>query len=412
MQQHTFDVAMDILTRYQVDGIHFDYIRYTEHDSTINSQPWGYNPVAVQRFKTLKNRSTTPAPGDSEWLQWRRDQVTALLRKVYLNAWATRPQTRVSAALIPWGNPPANLTLAAWQGTNAYARVLQDWRAWMEEGILDLACPMVYRNESTTPGFDGWADFAKDRQYNRAAAIGMGWYLNSVGDTIDQIKLARTASPSGKTGVGVVGYSYAVTNSGSVSRNDVLEALTDDQAAEAFDPGGSPVFPTPVSPPGMPWKTNTTRGHLMGTVSDAAGADFDGATVTLTGPVNRTLLTDGTGFFGAVDLPVGTYTVSVSVPGFLPSSRTITVSGAQVAQTTFSLVPPMFQIESMTWNVSGNALTLTWPSQPGSTYQIESSVDLGSWSVVLSGISATGASTSRTVAAPAGRRFFRVIKVQ
>ena len=66
----------------------------------------------------------------------------------------------------------------------------------------------------------------------------------------------------------------------------------------------------------MPWKTNMSRGHLMGTVEDVhTGYKYDGLTVTLSGPVNRTLKTDGTGFFGAVDLPVGTYTVSFTAPG-------------------------------------------------------------------------------------------------
>src|SRR4030095_5348174 len=215
---HTFDVVMDILNRYDLDGLHFDYIRYSDYNSSLNNQPWGYNPVSVARYKKLKNVTATPLPSDSTWLQWRRDQVTALVRKVYLNSWALKPRVRISAALIAYGNPPADLSLASWQAKESYGRVLQDWRGWMEEGILDLACPMVYRNESTTPGFGGWANFTKDRQYNRAAAIGMGWYLNSIGNTISQIKQARMASAGGNSAVGIVGYSYGVPNKDNISQ--------------------------------------------------------------------------------------------------------------------------------------------------------------------------------------------------
>src|SRR5690606_34914460 len=98
------------------------------------------------------------------------------VRKTYLNALARKPNVRVSSALISYGNAPADLSLAAWRNTEAYARVLQDWRGWMEEGILDLAIPMIYRSQSsaTVPAsFQGWADFTKKRQYNRAGAIGM-----------------------------------------------------------------------------------------------------------------------------------------------------------------------------------------------------------------------------------------------
>ncbi|MGI8604130.1 MAG: family 10 glycosylhydrolase [Verrucomicrobiales bacterium] len=423
VQEHTFAVAMDILTRYNVDGIHFDYIRYTEHDSAINNQPWGYNPLAVSRFKTLKSRTTTPAPSDPVWLQWRRDQVTALLRKVYLHAWAAKPAARVSAALIPWGNAP-DLSLASWQSTNAYARVLQDWRGWMEEGILDLACPMIYRNEETTPGFEEWADFAKERQYNRAAAIGMGWYLNTVSNTIEQIKLARLPTAGGKRSVGVVGYSYAVMNrypdpenpggyiNNFVPRNEMLDALREDAAAETYDPGGSPVFLTSVALPAMPWKTNSMRGHLMGFVREApGGTDIDGATLTLSGPAGRTLLTDATGFFGAVDLPVGDYTLTISLRGFASQTRSFTVVGAQVAQLILAMAPPELEIRSAIWNAAKTHLTLVWASVPGKEYNIEYSTNLLGWIPLVSVTGSEQETTSYELAiaaASATRRFFRV----
>lgn len=391
VQQHTFDVVMDILNRYDVDGIHFDYIRYSDDGSSLNYQPWGYNPVALARYKKLKNVTATPAPSDGTWLQWRRDQVTALLRKVYLKAWARKPNVRISAALIAYGNPPADLTLASWQAKESYGRVLQDWRAWMEEGILDLACPMVYRNESTTPGFASWANFTKDRQYNRAAAIGMGWYLNSIGNTISQIKQARTASAGGKNAVGIVGYSYGVPNKDGISQATTWAALTNDSTAEIYDPGGTPVFATPVVTPTMPWKTNSTKGHLMGLLREPrTGAAFDGVTATLSGPSNRTLATDATGFFGSVDLPVGNYMLRVSIPGYRPLTRTFSVTGATVAEPALQIEAVPLQIISVSRSVAANTLAITWNSIPGQTYRVEGSDNLQTWSTITAGLAATG----------------------
>ena len=410
VQEHTYNVVMDILRRYDVDGIHFDYIRYSERGSNRNNQPWGYNPVSVARFKTLKNRTSTPSPTDSEWLQWRRDQVTAFLRKVYLNAWATKPHVRISAALIPWSTPPADMSLATWQNTEAYSRVLQDWRAWMEEGILDLACPMVYRKENV--GFDGWADFAKDRQYNRAAAIGMGWYLNPIENTIAQIKNARSQSPGGRTPAGVLGYSYAVPNSTSTSRSENWRAFTDDDTAEDYDPGGSPVFASAVSTPSMPWKTNTTKGHLMGYVRQgAAGPIFDGATITLAGPANRTLTSDATGFFGAVDLPVGTYTLTVLRPGYRAFSQTVTLAGAAVTEPAIQIEPLPLQVNSLARSAAGDRLTITWSSVPGRAYRVEASPDLQAWTVAQAGITATAAATSYQWPVPEAWRAHAYLRV-
>ena len=406
VQQHTFDVCMDIITRYNVDGLHYDYVRYSDDGSSTNFQPWGYNPVAVARYKTQLNVTATPAPGDAAWLQWRRDQVTALVRKVYLHAWAAKPNVCVSAALIAYGvNAPASLSVASWQNTEAYRRTLQDWRAWMEEGILDLGCPMAYRNESQYPGsFDAWSDYAKDRQFNRAAAAGMGWYLNSISNTITQFGHARTASPNGNTGAGILGYSYAVPNKDGVSQSSTYAQFV-----------AGPLASTATVPP-MPWKTDVTKGHLMGTLTDANGVKFDGATVTITGAVNRTLQTDATGFFGAVDLPAGSYTITVSLPGYVPVTRTVIVAGALVAESNITLLVPnplAFEITANSWNRPLRRMTLTWNSRAGETYRVEisSNMNMNSWTPIGSGIASAGTSTTWTSATLplAARHFFRVI---
>jgi uncharacterized lipoprotein YddW (UPF0748 family) len=403
VQQHTYDVAMDIVTRYDVDGIHLDYIRYSEHDSSVGNQPWGYNPVTVERYKRLKNVNTTPAPNDSTWLQWRRDQVTALVRKIFLNTWYQKRNVRVSAALIAWGTPPS-ATLASWQSTNAYGRVLQDWRSWMGEGILDLACPMNYRvntDPSGPSGFKGWADFTKDNQFDRQAAIGGGWYLNSIANNIEQIKVARAATTLGRFGAGVIGYSYAVPNKDNVSQSTTWKAFTDDATAESYDPGGTPVFASTTTVPTMPWKTDTTRGNLMGTLwASDTEAPLDGATVQLSGPISRTITSDGTGFYGAVSLPTGTYTVTVTSPGFEPVVSQVAVAGADVAKK--EVVVPRKRFRITNTSKSSSQLAISWTAVPGRRYQVQSSSNLTQWSPASTVMQATSETMSFTWPIPGG----------
>lgn len=417
VQQHTFDVCHDIVSRYAVDGLHFDYIRYSDSGSSANNQPWGYHPVAVQRFQRLTGRTDRPLPSDAQWLQFRRDQVSALVRKVYLDTWKTRRSARVSAALICYGNAPAATTAAAFSTSEPYARVLQDWRGWMQEGILDLAIPMIYRNyasgASARTQYNTWCAWTRDSQFSRMGAAGSGMYLNPPGESITDIKQSRVAGSGGRTLGGCIGYVYSQTNSAGVPRVEFLDALTQDATAELYDPGGSPVFPSAVSTPAMPWKTDAAKGHLMGTLTNSGGLVFDGATLTLTGPVTRTLKTDATGFFGSVDLPAGTYTLSVSLPGYLPVSRTVTVTGALVAEenmTLYPLNPRPFEITASSWNNAQRRISLTWNSQPGKTYRVEASGSLGPWTPLATGIVPAGESTSWTSASLplAARRFFRV----
>src|SRR5207249_2688454 len=81
-----------------------------------------------------------------------------------------------------------------------------------------------------------------------------------------------------------------------------------------------------VDPPIMTWKTAPTKGQLKGFVYDSANSNgLDYATVTLTGPTNKTIHTDATGFYGAVDLPAGTYTLSFSMSGYQSASTNLAV---------------------------------------------------------------------------------------
>jgi hypothetical protein len=161
----------------------------------------------------------------------------------------------------------------------------------------------------------------------------MGWYLNSIGNTISQIKQARTSSAGGNSAVGIVGYSYGVPNKDNISQSATWSAFTNDAAAEIYDPGGTPVFANSVPAPAMPWKTNSSKGHVMGTLREPrTGAAFDGASVVLSGPANRTVTTDATGFFGSVDLPIGNYTLRVAIPGYRTLTQSFSVSGAAVTE--------------------------------------------------------------------------------
>jgi len=424
VQQHTFDVAMDLLRRYNVDGLHLDYIRYTDANATIGSNPWGYNPVTVARFLRLNNRTTTPAPNDSTWLQFRRDQVSALVRKLCLHAWQLRPSLTLSSATIAYGSAPSSNSPAAWRERDAYARVLQDWRSWLEEGILDLAIPMVYRDQTNATRASewlGWTAWTRDNQFNRHAAAGLGNYLNRFEGTLAQLPAARTTNTSGRSLSGTVLYSYGTWgrtqnpdtsySSNYLPRATFLAALTNPATAQSF--GGTAPFPSPVAVPPMPWKSDVSRGHLMGFLRIADGSiPIDGATISLSGPAQRSLKSDATGFFGTIDLPPGAYSLSVSIPGFPPISRSLTISGASVSSANLWLDPDPFAITAISRNAATRRTSLTWHSLPDTTYSVQSSDDLLTWSPASPPIPSQGPSTSWT--SPPDdqtRRFYRVATI-
>ena len=199
-----------IVRNYAVDGVQFDRIRYPDSGGPPFLATWGYNPTALERFRLETNRTDKPGVADPQWLQWRRNQITNLVRRVYLEVKSIRPSIWVSAATITYREAPTNLE--QFEQTRTYTEILQDWPAWMREGILDLNIPMNYKRErepDQVKWFDGWNQFAVQQKAQGRVAVGTANYLNSALDGVNQLK--RGLSVTGMDGW--VGYSYRTPDS-------------------------------------------------------------------------------------------------------------------------------------------------------------------------------------------------------
>jgi uncharacterized lipoprotein YddW (UPF0748 family) len=366
VQRHTFNVCMDIITNYDVDGFNFDYIRYA-------GTAWGYNPVAVARFNRIFGRSGQPSRSDAAWLQFRRDQVTALVRKVYLSTMAIKPHVKISADTITWAPGPTS-DLSWTNSSAAYTSVLQDWRSWMQEGMLDLNIPMAYFRQNTHPtDYANWINFARDRAFNRHVVIGPGIYLNSLSNSLIQMRMTRIPTGGGNVAHGICGYSYAVPTSNNLARSTFLAALTQTNTSRLYETNTQPIFATRVPTPNMPWKTAPTRGHLKGFVYGGSTTNpLDRITVTVTGTVQRTTFTDATGFYGFVDLPPGNYGVSSTSPmfGSARSNFVVTVgfvSTADLLLTTNDMAAPVIGSVTVT-QVTNTSARINWiTDEPANT---------------------------------------------
>jgi uncharacterized lipoprotein YddW (UPF0748 family) len=312
---HIVNVTTSLVKSYDIDGLHLDRVRYPEGNPA--QKRWGYNMTSVSRFNSRYGRTGNPDPNDPLWAEWRREQMTSLVRRIYLEAIDVNPNIKVSAAVIPWGRNPTSD--ADWTRTSAYGAVFQDWRNWLNEGILDLAVTMNYSREddpSQKQWFDGWTQWARNQQNNRQLAMGLGAYLNSPSATLDQVQRVRAAvNPSGRV-VGVSLYSYAVSNR-TQTNDDPGDDTASSQLMTAMAVGDaslgrSSLFSRPAPIPNMPWKSDQERGHLM----ISLGRDFDGARIKIDGTDSRSQVADGNGFAGFVDVREGKYEVLIEHPAF------------------------------------------------------------------------------------------------
>ncbi len=294
--RYTVDVYLNLIRNYAVDGIHLDQVRYYE------GQPlrWGYNAASVRRFNERFGRDvdSQPAPRDPDWVRWRRDQVTQLVRHIYQEAHALKPNIAVTAAVVTWGKGPA--TAEDWETQAPYASVLQDWRSWLQEGIVDYLLPMDYYRESGEQAgwFDTWTGWQARYPGKRAVALGLGAYLNLTDGSLAQLTRARALGA-----LGVALYSYAVP------ARDLEDASVEEHAAFASTLRG--VFPRPAPVPDLAWLSHPAGGGFVVDIPAREGVAIQ--LVDQSGQ-RRNLTTDGTGFAGALDLPAGAYTLRVSGP--------------------------------------------------------------------------------------------------
>jgi uncharacterized lipoprotein YddW (UPF0748 family) len=235
--RYTTDVYLNLVRNYDVDGIHLDQVRYYEGDALR----WGYNPTSVARFNQRFDRdpATQPEPTDPQWIAWRRDQVTSLVRGIYMQTKALKPGVAVTAAVVTWGQGPQ--TADDWERQPPYASALQDWRSWLQEGIVDYLLPMNYYRESAEQGgwFDRWTQWQVNHTGTRAVVLGLGSYLNSADGSLAQLDRARALGA-----LGVALYSYAVP-----TRD--LEGATQD-GRQAFAAQLRAVFVRPAPVPNLP----------------------------------------------------------------------------------------------------------------------------------------------------------------
>jgi len=218
LRSHILDVVREIASRYDIDGIHFDYIRYPE-GTTFRG--YSHDSVSVARFMNAETNSNKLS-----WEHWQREQINQFVFDAYNMVTEMKPWVKMSAAVI------GKYMGSGWA---AYSAVCQDPRRWMEVGKIDFIVPMVYweRSHPThpfVPLISQWQDrVAYDRHVLPGLSAGLqqrvGW--SELSAEIDAVR--EHGLP------GLVFFS-----SGSLEK--------------AWDILGVEEFPYWSLPPPMPWK--------------------------------------------------------------------------------------------------------------------------------------------------------------
>jgi uncharacterized lipoprotein YddW (UPF0748 family) len=131
VHDHSMRVILDIVSRYDIDGIHADDYFY----------PYVVNDNAGKPI---------PFPDDATWAkygggvprdEWRRANIDRFVERMYREVHAIKPAIKVGVSPFGIWRPgfPAGIS-----GLDAYATIYADSRKWLQQGWLDYLAPQLY----------------------------------------------------------------------------------------------------------------------------------------------------------------------------------------------------------------------------------------------------------------------------
>ena len=133
VQDYSLSVVMDVVKRYDIDGVHFDdyFYPYKEQDASGKEIDFP-DESSWRRFGAASGLSRD---------DWRRENVNSFIQRVYQSIKSAKPWVKFGVSPFGiWrpGNPPQI------KGFDAYARLYADSRKWLANGWLDYFAPQLY----------------------------------------------------------------------------------------------------------------------------------------------------------------------------------------------------------------------------------------------------------------------------
>ncbi len=129
-------IVDEIASRYKVDGLQLDYIRYPFQDDNAGFT-YGYGVAARQQFQQLTGTDPvkfSPSDGNlwRQWVEFKTNQINTFVGEVSQLLRRNYPRTILSVAVFP--HPPSQRIY----------KIQQNWEVWARQGIVDLIVPMTY----------------------------------------------------------------------------------------------------------------------------------------------------------------------------------------------------------------------------------------------------------------------------
>ena len=230
VQEHSLNVVLDVVRRYDIDGVHFDdyFYPYPEKDTKGA-------PLPFPDWSSWKRYHD--GGGRLQRDDWRRENVNLFILRVSQSVRAAKPWVRFGISPFGIWRPgfPAQI-----KGLDAHDALYADSRKWLREGWVDYLAPQLY-----------WGD---DKPQTSFTAL-LGWWLNEnphqrhLWPGLDNSRVGRTRAP------GEIVNQVRLTRAQATTDGNLhwgLRALTENRLGLA-DTLSTTLYAQPALTPTNPW---------------------------------------------------------------------------------------------------------------------------------------------------------------
>jgi uncharacterized lipoprotein YddW (UPF0748 family) len=239
--EHSLAVMGDVVTRYDIDGVHIDDYFYPYPVTRVDSNPKGGTVSVKVDFPDEPSwQAYTQAGGNLSRADWRRDNVNRFVQTFDARMRSTKPWVQVGVSPFGLGKPA--LRPDGIKGFSQFDELYADVELWLDKGWMDYLAPQLYWPIAQRPqAFDVLLDYWA--QQNPAKRhIYSGLYTSridnstrswTVSEITDQIGIQRQRAQADALLSGHVHFSLVAI---AQNRKGVADALRSQYAVPALPP--------------------------------------------------------------------------------------------------------------------------------------------------------------------------------
>jgi uncharacterized lipoprotein YddW (UPF0748 family) len=191
---YSIHVILDVVHRYDIDGVHLDDYFYPYKEKNAKGEPIEFpDDASWRKYKDMGGRLSRP--------DWRRENVNKFVHRLYT-------EIKLQKKWVKFGISPFGI----WQpgfpaeikGFNAFDQLYADSRRWLSNGWVDYFSPQLYwsiqpKEQSYPLLLDWWKEQNKQGRLvwpgDSIAKIGNGWHPEEI---LRQIEISRKSDAPGQ----------------------------------------------------------------------------------------------------------------------------------------------------------------------------------------------------------------------